>query len=773
MNQSHEITLTGCKPEPLMSYLKALGVFRIVSEQADHGAQAGWKMENFVIQSKYNRNELEDFMVNKYEPSPILVPWSGNDFFGISGSPIKSYKKTPTGSSIIEAFYNASTQRLAPYKRAIQEVLETFKKTKIHSKAEMEKNKHRFLSVLRSNASNDVVNWIDCAVVIFEKSNPFSALLGSGGGSDGNTHFSDNFMQNLWEMLPDFDEQRHVKGKSVFDTTKKSTELLRNALWGIHTDSLVSKRTSALFDAAAVGGPNATQGMNRESLSNPWNIILLFEGCIAFSGTLGKRLNTKVSSKSEQMAAFPFQFRPSLNENNNMVDKEKSGRELWLPIWDQMCHYYEFQYFLTEGRADVGQRGAQYGVDMAMAAASLGVDRGISSFIRYLIVKGSVGGDNYNTTALLGKFQVSLKEKISLILEFVKKLNLLRRSLLKDETPERLKIVYKKVESAIYDYCRNGHPEDIQRLLLALGKVEQELAVTGGKRSGKEICRPLGGLTTEWLTAVDDQSVEFSIALSLAGMNDLEGKVPPIRSNLEPVKLERFSWVWQGSAPQVVWNSFDLCSNMAAVLARRMMDGTKVGCKGLPLQSVHTLSLETISLFLSGETSDTMIQSLLWGLILINHKQKYPSNIGRSHFMEMDCLPLPREYALLKLVFLPRPLVCEWNQLKEAKTWRLARNNEEGILIRPEPRVLQLLTVGRVEEACRIAHQRLHVSGFKPLPGPNMSGISRDNEWETSTFLNPQRLAASLLLPISNFSIQKLITLVTRQDKNTEFDIHV
>ena len=38
------IVLAGCTPEPLMSYLKAIGVFRLVSEQADASARGCWRI---------------------------------------------------------------------------------------------------------------------------------------------------------------------------------------------------------------------------------------------------------------------------------------------------------------------------------------------------------------------------------------------------------------------------------------------------------------------------------------------------------------------------------------------------------------------------------------------------------------------------------------------------------------------------------------------------------------------------------------------------------
>ena len=72
------LPLVGCTPEPLISYLKALGVLRLVAEDGDHGdphARGAWENGAFVLYSKLSRKELIDFFLNHYAPSPILAPW--------------------------------------------------------------------------------------------------------------------------------------------------------------------------------------------------------------------------------------------------------------------------------------------------------------------------------------------------------------------------------------------------------------------------------------------------------------------------------------------------------------------------------------------------------------------------------------------------------------------------------------------------------------------------------------------------------------------------
>jgi len=39
---SHDLALPGCAPEPLMAYLQALGILRLVGEQKDSDARGWW-----------------------------------------------------------------------------------------------------------------------------------------------------------------------------------------------------------------------------------------------------------------------------------------------------------------------------------------------------------------------------------------------------------------------------------------------------------------------------------------------------------------------------------------------------------------------------------------------------------------------------------------------------------------------------------------------------------------------------------------------------------
>jgi len=193
------------------------------------------------------------------------------------------------------------------------------------------------------------------------------------------------------------------------------------------------------------------------------------------------------------------------------------------------------------------------------------------------------------------------------------------------------------------------------------------------------------------------------------------------------------------------------------------------------MTSRFTVPLDAIAAFIAGDIDDERIEQLIWGLMLIDMRPRVSSdraNQGRdpegagnqsaSGGDLQESAPFPRDYALLKLLFLPRPLAAD--RRDGELCWRLAENGESGIVIRPEPRILPLLRAGRIGEACRIAAQRLRVSGLSPMPGPLPTGVMRDGEWSELTMdhRTAQRLAAALLIPVSSKSVNRLVDLVCR-----------
>lgn len=87
--------LKGCSPVPLAHYLKALGILRLVGEQADPQARGWWEGEHFRLMTKVSRDELESFFLERYEPTPLLSPWNkGCGFFKASDPGLTPLEKS-------------------------------------------------------------------------------------------------------------------------------------------------------------------------------------------------------------------------------------------------------------------------------------------------------------------------------------------------------------------------------------------------------------------------------------------------------------------------------------------------------------------------------------------------------------------------------------------------------------------------------------------------------------------------------------------------------
>jgi CRISPR-associated protein Csx17 len=53
-----------------MGYLKALGVLRLISEQADTRTRGFWRDGAFVLETKLDRGQVLRFFMEQYSPTP-------------------------------------------------------------------------------------------------------------------------------------------------------------------------------------------------------------------------------------------------------------------------------------------------------------------------------------------------------------------------------------------------------------------------------------------------------------------------------------------------------------------------------------------------------------------------------------------------------------------------------------------------------------------------------------------------------------------------------
>ena len=91
------------------------------------------------------------------------------------------------------------------------------------------------------------------------------------------------------------------------------------------------------FAPGQVGGPNATQGFEGQSLINPWDFILMMEGVVLLGGAVSRKLEVRRDPK----AAFPFTVRSSATGHGSLSFGDEAGSRGELSaaaLEPQRCH---------------------------------------------------------------------------------------------------------------------------------------------------------------------------------------------------------------------------------------------------------------------------------------------------------------------------------------------------------------------------------------------------------------------------------------------------
>ena len=707
---SHVLELRGCAPEPLMAYLKALGIFRLVVEQQDPDARAWWHNDTFTLRSALDRDALVEFFVEEYRPTPIVSPWNGGSGF----HPMDNSKAMDAILELESPRFQLWNEVVAIGKRIVSSGEGVDKK----------KLKEWTLAQCRAAFPDDALEWLDAAYVLAAGGAKYPPLLGTGG-NDGRLEFSNNFMQNVVSAL-NIDDRRN--GATI------AQNQLVAALFSEGSPNLVRKRSTGFYNPGGVGGANASVGFNDEALTNPWDYVLMFEGALLFAGAAARRLSSQASSK----AVFPFTVDSSAAGYGTSADSEygdASRAEFWAPLWNRPTRFEELDHLVSEGRAQMGRRQGSNGTDFARAVAGLGTERGVRQFQRYgFVVRNGLA----YLAAPLGRFytpndEASERSKIvNVLFDLDGWLNSLRRNVSGSRAPAGLGTALRQVDGAIIEFCQRGGARDLQDVLVAVGRAERWVASSGLRQN----VRPLSNLSQDWLYHTYNETAEFRLARAMASIlpEAVQGqrKVAPIRENLEPVNTSTRT-SWKEDSTSFVWTAGDSLSNMLAVLERRCLEGRMNSVDHSPLDSAYSARLDDAVSFLNGEVDDQRVADLALPLSFIQYRRRQERVDSQSFGAPFD---LPAAYAVMKLTLLPDKFVCpEFGA------------DGKGIDVAMEPSMLAMLRAGRVRDAYRVACHRLRASGLRPLSDD--PGIGDRSE-------QGRRLAAALLFPLDERNYRAL-----------------
>ena len=675
----NEISLPGCTPTPLASYLKALAVLRLVAEAApedggDPEATGFWRDDVFVLRTRLTREQLCNFFLERYRPTPLIAPWNGGSGF---------YAKDNTQG--IEALRVSTAHRFAEYGEAIKAGKSVVTRFALKESPKQE-SKSVFLKALRNVASDSLLRWMDAAVILSDDDPRYPPLLGTGG-NDGRLDFTNNFMQRLTDV---FDV---ASGKPRADAASS----LLAALFATATDSL-SDRAIGQFSPGAAGGPNAGSGFEGDARINAWDFVLMLEGAVLFAASTARRLE----STDAAILAAPFTVRSragTVGAASASDDGDARG-EIWVPLWDAPCSFDELRGLFAEGRSAVNARPSRDGLDFARAVAQLGVDRGIASFQRYGFLMRS--GKAFLATPL-NRIAVRRNPDADLITDLERHnwLGTVQRYARDDTSPSAFRSAARQLDSALFALTQRASREALQAVLRHIGRIEA--ALNTSPKSLESVRSPAPRLSVAWATKANDDSAEFRIAAALAGLSlrDANGyAVLHTRRHLiavSEVTNAEGDRKWESTSRLATWGTGSLAINLSSLLHRRRLQAVTLGAEGEVLASQTGATRSDVAEFLNGGTDDGRIAELLAGLACVDLR-RLDARRGNAHAV------LPPAFKLLKIFFTPESVL-------QALQWP------------PEDRSLRLpaeiparLAADDATAAVKVAWQRLRVLGIK-LPG--------------------------------------------------------
>ncbi|MFW6191263.1 MAG: type I-U CRISPR-associated protein Csx17 [Thiohalospira sp.] len=705
----HEVPLPGCGPIPLAGYLKALGLLRLVAEQADPAARGYWEDEQFILCSRLDAAGLRQFLLEEYQPTPLLAPWGARSGF-YPGSAESGARK------VLESILETESERLGPYRKAIDSIKELLEEHGFEEKPSDDERKLQLMRLCRAELDEELVQWLDACFTLTAEWRRFPPLLGTGG-NEGSGSYLSGFGQLVVECL----HQR------------KCDSALEASLFEASIPAADTSQVPGQFAPSMAGGANQGTGYSGDVTTNPWDYLLALEGTLLFASASTRRLG----SQDAGSASFPFttQVTGAGSGSTATADEEGSRAEMWLPLWHGPASMDELLGLLSEGRVTLGRKPVRDGLDFARAIAHLGADRGINAFQRYTFIQRY--GRNVFAVPL-NRIIVQRNPASELIsdLDAGNWLNRFRRYA-RAEGANRVLSLNRRLEDALFELTttRDDQAPVLRRLLVVLGEIQLYLARSPKAR---ESCPPVPSLSGKWFARADDGSAEMALAAALAGLHarGREGQwLLPMRAHLAPEQSGRRPAWDENAHHDVTWHAgADVADNLAGSLRRRLLQAEMGELPDKPLQPARTAPLADVAAWVAGEVDEQRLAELLPGLMLV----RIPGGGGRA--VERSA-PLPAAYRLLK------PLFCIDEQLHRSRLLppEASLPLEAGILRRLES--------GDVAGALEQGMRRLRVAGLRtglhaPAPGTRQG----------------RRLLAALMVPVSDAALQSLLRLETEED---------
>ena len=493
--------LAGLRPEPLAGYLAGLGLIRVLGEQADPRATAAWTPGGLAITTEVP--DIARWLAEEYVPTPVLSPWNGGSGFG-------SKDKEPLRR--LDILRNHPSPRLASLRIAINVAEQVVSDARaagwITDSGVAEKD--RVVLEFRNRCPDELLPWIDTAIVVADDSTFFPPILGTGG-NDGRLEFSTNFHQQLINVIGTTDKD-----------LARSVTAARDLLTGMQSAPL-SDIPIGQFDPGKAGGPGSSRFGAAASLANPWSYILVVEGSLLFAGAA--RRNQHAAGR----AAMPFTVNPSPDGSASGAAGEESRGEVWAPVWDTEFTLAEIRQLFAEARASWRGRPARRAVDFYAATRSLGVARGVGEFVRYGLQRR-----NGLAFAAVPLDRIAVREKTAVQLNA--KVEDWAARVSGSDASTAVAEASRGFQKAELVFARDGEPMALARMLAALTTLEMAV---GRSRRAKDAVPPRyappAGAFLEELAKIGSAELRVAAGIASCATWPAEGPARSMRQILLPV----------------------------------------------------------------------------------------------------------------------------------------------------------------------------------------------------------------------------------------------
>lgn len=744
----HVHQLDGCAPTPLAHYLKALGILRLIAEQADRDARGWWDGDRFLLGSRLVADELPEFFLRRYSPTPMLAPWNGASGFFKTWNKRKGELRNSKNFNALAQIRRSTEPRWGAFRDACTQAeiaLKAVTREKDVSKLTDQKRRNLLIvpngmgalfpvadkeddkiciQIAMQRALSRLSFYRSAIIDIGEEKPAYPSMWGSGG-NDGAIDFTARLMENLIFVLDPHNAQ--------------SAHMLVSSLNGCHVQGLLKgkKGKTGQFIPGGAGGANSVNGVGTQddTTLNPWDFVLMLEGAVCFTSHVSRQ------SGAHSSAASPFAITASGAGYASASASDESARgEQWMPLWSRPSTYGELRRLLAEGRAQVGAKAVREPLDLARAVGRFGVARGISAFQRYGYIERN---GQSNLAVPLGRFYVSNRASayLACIDDLDSWLRRLRREARDRNAPARLVTVEKRLSDALFAVAdRPRRPECWQAVLFQLTDVQETMV-----RGTGFAAQPVPRLRPEWVAASYDGTAEFRLALAFAlqarGFRRESGTpVDPVRRHwlsLDRKQPWRFATTGTGAGaaldvqPDVVMRGRRGLDDAIALVERRLVEASQREGRHLPLKAAPRASagVADLTVLLAGGVDLDRTLTLARALMALDRKawaeQYIPIEPPRASGWPDDA------WLAIRLCMLP---------------WPLRTQAGFELDIGADPAIVRRLAVGDAASAFGLASRRLAAAGVRCTVRTSTATPDTARLW-----------AAALAFPITQRTARRLL----------------